>query len=392
MVIVGLDTGRDEHKFAVLDSNRKVLWEGRLPNQTAQFHGWRVAIEARCKGKPTVAVETRGGFASPLDQYLEEHGWKVSQLTPEAVGKYREFVLGEHNKTDAKDAYAAACLELERTKSKPTKTRPMPRRLMRRITRRYQTLIEDRTSKVNDLRKTVALLWPEANSKVLPDLTAAWIVALLQDLPDPQQIAQLDIDGLRAVLKARGMRSPYRKTIVSVLGAARANVAAPAEKPFLLLEVRMLATQIQALGDAIKLVEAEVEALYRQDEDAKAVAAVKGVSAIQATTFVAELQTVSNYPSESDAASYAGLGLADVQTGKTKNGKRIQWRCNRRLKRCMYGVAETRRLNDAASSVYYNRKVAEGKNHRQALRCLARHIFRMLFRILKRLERQQARS
>ena len=227
--------------------------------------------------------------------------------------------------------------------------------------------------------------WPEVTDKVIPDLAAAYILTILERHPDPHEIARVGVAGLRQVLRSQGQASGVTDTALArLVNAAQANTVAPAEKRVILAETRYLLRRLRHIVEDISAVEAVIADAVAGDGDAMEIDELEGISTVAAATFVAEVQDISNFETESKLASYAGLALSRRQTGKTMDRHRPQMRANRHLKVCLLNMASGRLFRHAASREYYERKKAEGKNHKQAMRALARHLIRTLYALLRR--------
>lgn len=386
MINIGLDTGRERHQFHILDQGRTTRDTGILPNASWAFEAWAEHIESTHGPNIQIAVEARNGLASPLDQYLEGRGWRVVQIPPTAVKSYRENVMGQQNKTDATDAHALALLACDA--GPRFEVRKQPRRTLRRLTRQRACLVKEQTQAINRLRQALAAYWPELTDSVVPDLAASYVLTILERHPDPAEIASLGVQGLRHILRSQshpGGVSDGR--LAKLVQAAQANTVSPQEKPVILAEARFLVRRLRHVVEDVAAVEAVIAQAVQGDADARELDSLDGISTVSAATFVAEVQDIANFATEPQLASYAGLGLSRRQTGKTMDRKRPQRRANRHLKVCLLNVAAGRVFRHPPSRAYYDRKRGEGKNHKQALRALARHVVRLLYGVLRRLHR-----
>lgn len=382
MIFVGLDTARASHRFCVTDASKQVVDKGILPNASWAMEAWCQHVE-QFDSEVVVGLETQGGMASPLDQFLEQRGWEVRQVTPEGVKTYRETVLRIHNKTDETDAFTIATILVDKAHSQ--RRIQQPRRPLRHATRWLERLVRAHTRLCNGLRRTTAEYWPEMTQEGSPfyRMDLKYVLLLFEKCPDPSVIVARGTQGMKRFF--RDHRSNVsEKTIEAIVQLARQNTICPEEKAVLLRETQMLARNLRQLEDDKAEVERLIEKMVKGDMQVQQLAAVRGVSVELAATFVAETQDIANFSTDSNLASYCGLGLRRIQTGKSKDTQGVQWRANRHLKRCMYVAADCMRANDLRSRQHYNKKIKEGKTHRQALRCVARQVVRMFFAMLKR--------
>jgi transposase len=386
VIFVGLDIGRESHRYCVLDANKTVLDKGVLPNASWAFDGWARHIEDR-DGDVVVGLETQSGLSSPLDQYLEQRGWQLRQVTPEAVKAYRETVLRLHNKTDETDAFTIARVLLDRSQSSagPTDLPKYPRRQLRAATRWREGLVRSHTRLCNTLRRLTAQYWPELTQQGSPfyRMDLKYVQLLFERCPDPSVIASRGVDSLTRFFREH-KSTVSLATIEAIVQLARQNEVTLEEKPILLRQTQVVARTLRQLCEDIADAERTIEKLVKTDAQVQQLSVIRGVSVTQAAAFMAEVQDINNFRSEAHLASYSGHGLRRVQTGKSKDSSAVQWRSNRHLKRCMYLIADGMRANDLRSRRHYDKKIADGKSHRQALRCVGRQVIRMFFAMLKR--------
>ena len=122
----------------------------------------------------------------------------------------------------------------------------------------------------------------------------------------------------------------------------------------------------------------------RRDARTKLAAAVKasgtsltevfGVGPVIAATVIGDVVIVARFPTRDHFAAYNGTAPAGVSSGERKI-YRLSLRGNRRLNHAIHMAAITQiRHKHSDGRAYYERKIAEGKTHKEALRCLKRRI------------------
>jgi transposase len=77
-----------------------------------------------------------------------------------------------------------------------------------------------------------------------------------------------------------------------------------------------------------------------------------------------------------------GPGSPDRSSGSSIRGEQPSRRGNKQLKRAFF-LSAFAALADPASRAYYDKKIAQGKHHTQALLCLARRRADVLFAMLR---------
>ena len=93
-----------------------------------------------------------------------------------------------------------------------------------------------------------------------------------------------------------------------------------------------------------------------------------------AATVIGEVRDVSRFPGRDHFAAYNGTAPIEVSSGRRKI-YRLSRRGNRRLNHAIHMAAVTQiRYRHSEGRTYYERKLAEGKTPKEALRALKRRL------------------
>jgi len=110
---------------------------------------------------------------------------------------------------------------------------------------------------------------------------------------------------------------------------------------------------------------------------------VFGVGPAIAATAIGDVRDISRFPSRDHFAAYNGTAPVEVSSGNKKI-YRLSLRGNRRLNHAIHMAAITQiRYQHSNGRAYYDKKLAEGKTHKEALRCLKRRISDTLYARLR---------
>jgi transposase len=138
--------------------------------------------------------------------------------------------------------------------------------------------------------------------------------------------------------------------------------------------------RLRELTQAIKALEAEIAALVARI--APQLLSEPGFGPLTAAKLVGEIAGASRFASDAKLARSAGLAPIPVSSGKT-NRHRLDRGGNRQLNAAIHRVAITRARCHPPTQTYIARKTAEGKTHREAIRCLKRHLARRIWHLLQ---------
>ena len=110
---------------------------------------------------------------------------------------------------------------------------------------------------------------------------------------------------------------------------------------------------------------------------------VFGVGPVIAATVIGDVRDVTRFASRDRFAAYNGTAPIEVSSGN-RVVHRLSLRGNRRLNHAIHMAAITQiRYKHSDGRAYYDKKIAEGKTPKEALRALKRQISDALYRCLK---------
>jgi transposase len=149
------------------------------------------------------------------------------------------------------------------------------------------------------------------------------------------------------------------------------------------LQVRLardLIAIIRQLNRTIGELDQELE--QRTTEMAPALLALPGCAAITAAKLLAEIGPIDRFKSDAQLARHGGVAPLEASSGRTQR-HRLDRGGNRQLNAALYRIAITQARYHPPARAYLERKRAEGKSRREALRCLKRLLARVVFNTLK---------
>jgi len=128
--------------------------------------------------------------------------------------------------------------------------------------------------------------------------------------------------------------------------------------------------------------ELEQELHARTNEVAPALLELPGCATLTAAKLLAEIGPISRFKSDAQLARHGGVAPLEASSGKSQR-HRLDRGGNRQLNAALYRIAITQARYYAPARDYLERKRAEGKSRREALRCLKRQLARTVYTTLK---------
>jgi transposase len=130
------------------------------------------------------------------------------------------------------------------------------------------------------------------------------------------------------------------------------------------------------------ITELDRELEQRAQELAPALLEVPGCGALTAAKLLAEIGPVDRFKSDAQLARHSGVAPLQASSGKVQR-HRLDRGGNRQLNAALYRIAITQSRYHPGAKAYLERKQAEGKSRREAIRCLKRTLARVVFNTLK---------
>jgi transposase len=324
-VMIGVDPHKGSHTAVAIDAAEEPLGKLRVrasASQTQRLVAWAAAWPER-----TWAVEGAGGLGHLLAQQLVAAGERVLDVQPKLGARVRLLATGASNKNDPNDALSVAVAAL-RSKARRQVTADDHTAVLRIWSRRHRDLGRAKNQVACRLHAVLCELVPGG---VPEEITAAQATRILQSA------------------KPSG-----------AAGQARRDLAAE-----LLEDMRRLDAQIREskkkLATAVKASGTSLTGIF-------------GVGPVIAATVIGDVADVSRFATRDRFAAYNGTAPIEVSSGNRKT-YRLSLRGNRRVNHALHMAAITQiRHPHSDGRAYYERKVAEGKTHKEALRCLKRRI------------------
>ena len=329
-VMIGIDPHKASHTAVVISAAEEPLGELRVracAAQAEQLLAWAAAWPER-----TWAVEGAAGLGHLLAQQLLSGGERVLDVQPKLAARVRLLAAGDTNKNDPNDARSVAVAALR----SPGVREAVPddhAAVLKVWSKRYRDLGRTRTQVVCRLHAVLCELVPGG---VATAITAAAAARLLGSI-----VPAGAVDAARCELAAAFIEDLSR--IDAQLRATR----------------KTLTTAVQATGTSLTT--------------------LFGVGPVIAAAVIGDVKDVSRFPGRDRFAAYNGTAPIEVSSGRRKI-HRLSRRGNRRLNHAIHMAAVTQvRHRHSQGRAYYDKKLAEGKTPKEAMRSLKRQVSNAIY-------------
>jgi transposase len=141
------------------------------------------------------------------------------------------------------------------------------------------------------------------------------------------------------------------------------------------------AQRILPLEEEIKDLDKSLDEIGEKDKEVHHLKTIPGVATKLASRLIGEIGDINRFPSEKQLAIYGGIACVDNNSGKVTKAQAV-YKANKICKQTLITMAGGSIRLSLQCKAYYLKKRAEGKSHNHALRCLARQMIKVIYRIL----------
>jgi transposase len=334
MVMIGIDPHKGSHTAVAIDADEVTLGEVTVRSDKHQLERllkWAIEFPER-----SWAIESANGLGALLSQQLVAAGEAVFDVPPTLSARVRVLASGKSQKNDENDALSAAIAALRSARLRAVETEDHVA-VLRLLWNRHKNLGSLHTQAVGRLHALLAGIIPGgARRRLSADQAAAML------------------SGFRPTTAVERARKAQARDLVG--------------------DVRRLDAQMKASKAAI------VEALALVPSG---LGELSGVGPVATCIILAHTGDVARFPTEGDYASYNGTAPIEASSGPRKR-HRLNPRGNRQLNHAMHIIAFSQLSHAGPGRDYYERKLAEGKSQKEAVRALKRQISNAVYRQLVR--------
>lgn len=327
------------------------------------------------------ATDLNHGGAALLICLLVAHGQELLYIPGRAVHHASKTYRGD-GKTDAKDAGVIADQARMRRDLQQLRPGDEISSSLRILTARRADVVTDRSRAFNRLRATLLEYFPalEAAFDYADTRAAVTLLTKYQTAAQLRRAGRKRISTWLTKMKCRGGDVIAEKAVT----AAEAQFTVIASERVSAEIVGVLAAEILRLHETVASLDRQIEALFRTHSQADVLLSLPGFGPRLAAEFVgamgAGLQGIDN---ADRLAAIAGLAPIPRDSGRISGNHHRPHRYDRRLLRVCYLSAQSAARYCPRSRAYYEKKRAEGKNHKQAVLALARRRINVIWAMLR---------
>ena len=344
MIVIGVDPHKATHTAAAVDDGIGELLAERTVQARRTGHEQLLGWARGLADERVWALEDCRHVSVSFERFLLASGEQVVRVAPKLMaGARRSSRI--RGKSDAIDALAVARAALREPQLPAARLEGVEREIRLLVDHR-EDLVAERTRIQQRLRWHVHELQPELELPAGCLDRRVWLERLARRLARTEQTAQVRI-------------------CRELVGRCR--------------ELSRRAAELER--ELAMLVSAHAPALLE----------VPGCGVLTAAKLVGETAGAERFSGEAKLAMHAGTAPLQASSGARRR-HRLNRSGNRQLNCALHRIAVTQGRCYPPAQAYLARKESEGRSRKEALRCLKRHLARVVYRTLRALEEEKMTS
>jgi transposase len=334
-LVIGVDPHKRTHTAVAVERATGELRRSETVAATPAGHGELLAWARALGGELVWALEDVRGVSRGLERFLVARGERVLRVPPKLMAGARRGARS-FGKSDSIDALAIARAALAHP-DLPVAVEDEAAREMKLLVDHRETLVRQRSEAQDRVRWLLHVIDPELRVPGGALDRKVWLDRLARRLARSRQSVEVRI--------ARD----------------------------LVRRCRQLTGEANALERELAVLVADY---------APQLLELRGCGVLFAAKLIGETAGVERFRHEAQLARLAGVAPVDCSSGQQRR-HRLNRHGNRELNSALHKIAVVQGRWEPRARAYLERRQAEGKTRREALRCLKRHLVRVVFRLLR---------
>jgi len=382
---VGVDSHKDTHTAVFLDCFFEKLGEISFENLPDKFEDF-LAQAQKYKADGTTfmfGLEDCSAYGRTLAKFLHGSDHHVKHVNPLLVARERKN-QNITQKTDSVDAECAARVLLSKFGELPDVEPQDEYWVLRTLVARRNLLIRQRAATKNYLHSVLMQSYPNYRA-FFANIDCKTSLAFFMRYPSPHTLDGVTVEELAAFLEIPSNRCigiPKAKAILGTLQDTTVSFQSTRDSV-----VQSVIRQIEFIIAEIEQLDASIATFIKQFNCT--LTTMSGIDTPTAAQMLSCIGDIKRFSTPAKLARYAGIAPVTYASGKNDKQYANQ-RGNRELNSLFFWLAvrlssiqcANHRVMNSFFYEYYNRKMAEGKTKRQALKCVQRRLVNIIWTML----------
>ena len=381
MIYVGIDIAKLNHFASAISSDGEILMEPfKFTNDGDGFSLLESNLASICDDKDNIIIglESTAHYGDNLVRYLVASFYKVCVLNPIKTSTMRKNNIRK-TKTDKVDTYIIAKTLMLQESLRFVTFYDLDLMDLKQLGRFRQKTIKQRTRLKIQLTSYIDQVFPELQYFFKSGLHQKSVYALLKEAPTPKAIASMHMTHLANLLKVNSHGHFTKEQAKELRVLAQKSVGA--SDSALSIQITHTISQIELLDSQLEQVEAEMADIMKFNDSV--IMTIPGIGYINGGMILGEIGDVHRFSNPNKLLAFAGLDPSVYQSGNFQARRtRMSKRGSRVLRYALINAAHNVVKNNATFKTYYDKKMAEGRSHYNALGHCAGKLVRIIWKMM----------
>ena len=388
-VYVGVDIHRRTHTATIINCFFEKLGEITFRNRPSEFPMLEAEVAKHTAGglTPIYGLEECASLGRELTVYLLGKRHTVKYVNPSLAKSERNSQASLH-KTDSFDSLCVARVLLAKLGTLPDARTDDRLFALNELVTKRSYLVKMSVALKNQLHNHISHHYP-SYKQFFSAFECKTALAFWENYPSPRKLKEAGLIGLTKLLQEESHH-------FYALDKACEIFASVEEDGYMGNEMQDTCDFIVTLS--VKQLREVYEYIALLDEKIKGLLpsfgyklhTMKGISHTTAAALIVEIGDIDRFKTSSQLAAYAGVSPAEYSSGLSERNISNK-RGNRNLNKLLFFLAVSQ-INDHGPkggpfngifAEYYQKKMAEGKTKKQAIKCVERRLINIIFRLMK---------
>jgi len=389
LIGVGIDTSRLGHRVSFMRPDRQPAAKPLtvLENQ-AGYHALRERLEQLHRQHPhaqlNVRIDAAGQYATNLECFLRglDLPLSISIGEPKRNKDYQKAHFPKRTSDDTESQAMARFAVVEQPAATPA---PAPQFvLLREVAGRLQAQVKQTTQATNRLHNLLARVFPEL-ATLADDLSAGWVLALLDKYPSAERIGQARLASLQKIPylpadKAQALQHAAQQSVGSLRGPIAETLVGD-----LVAQLRQREQTEHKMRQLLIAAHADLPAGgHRQ------LVTIPGIGDATAAVLTAKIIDMDRFGTPENLVGFFGCFPDENSSGVDKFGKplpagtlRMSQKGNDLVRHYLWNAARSAICCNPAIRALYRRLRAKGKRGDVAIGHCMRKMLHLVFAVWK---------
>lgn len=383
MFYLGIDIGKNTHVASLIDDSGKIVLKAFSFSNTTD--GGTSLLNVLSKhiqnvSDISVGLEATGHYWLAVYSFLIDKGYSVKVINPIQTDGWRKGTEIRKRKTDSIDSVLIA--ELVRYGTFVETSLSDENLFSLRNLTRFRTYLIDSISDLK--RKVICVLdqvFPEYES-VFSDVFGATSKELLLNYTTPGELESLSVDSLAKILaEVSRKKIPYEKA-EKLSKLANNSFGVTFSKDAFSFQLKLLIQQMQFIEKQVKDTEKQINQILKVVNSP--ITTITGIGKVNGAIILSEIGDINKFDSPVKLVAFAGIDASVTQSGQYESTHNVMSkRGSPYLRRALYQSALIAAFKDPSLSLFYQKKMAEGKHHKTCIGAVARKLCYIIYAVLK---------